>query len=218
LRPEAERPTASQATFGEEISTRRVTAADPPIHACDRTPPGDPSAGGARAPHSLIGTEVPSLLFNNFDRRFLDLGELAEEWLVLYTYPGCERSPADGADSFDADALQHKTYSALRDRFAEVVPRGALVALSSIPPTQQFHRAPELAWDQDEDAILQHYLVSDELLQLAHELGLPTFRHGGETYYERLTLVARNGRIQCVFHPVTPGQDARQALAWLQLH
>jgi peroxiredoxin len=177
-----------------------------------------PRGASARTPQSLTGAEVPSLLFNNFDRRFLDLRELAEDGLVLYVYPGSNRSPAEGTESLDADTLQHKSYSGLRERFAEVVPRGALVALSSIPPTQQFHHSPELAWDQDEEATFQHYLVSDESLQLAQELGVPTFSDAGETYYERLTLVARDGRIQRVFHPVTPGQDARQALTWLQLH
>lgn len=162
--------------------------------------------------------EMPSLLFNNFDRRFIDLGEIAAGGLVLYLYPGCERSPADGTESLEADLLQHRTYSMLRGRFAEVAPNGALIALSSISPTQQFHQSPELAWDQDEDAPFQHYLVSDEMLQLAQELELPTFQHEGETYYQRLTLIARAGRIQRIFHPVSPGQDAHQALTWLQLH
>lgn len=161
---------------------------------------------------------MPSLLFNNFDRRFLDLGEIAAKGLVLYVYPGCEHSPGEGAASLQADAVQHRTYSVLRKRFAEVVPGGALVALSSIPPTLQFHQSPELAWDQGEDAPFQHYLVSDEALQLASKLRLPTFRYEGTVFYERLTLVVRNGRIQRVFHPVTAGQDARQALTWLQLH
>ena len=161
---------------------------------------------------------MPGILFNNFDRRFLDLREIAAAGLVLYVYPGSERSPTDGGTSLAADDAQHRTYSVLRRRFAEAMPAGAIVALSSISPTLQFHQAPELAWDQDEDAPFQHYLVSDETLQLAEELRLPTFQHEGETYYERLALVAREGRIQRVFHPVVPGQDARQALTWLQLH
>ena len=172
----------------------------------------------AASPHALSGVEMPGIMFNNFDRRFLDLREIAAHSLVLYVYPGCEHSPGDGPASLGADEMQHRTYCVLRKRFAEAMPGGALVALSSIPPTQQFHQSPELAWDQDEDAPFQHYLVSDETLQLAEELQLPTFQHHGQTYYERLTLVAHKGRIQRVFHPVTAGQDARQALTWLQLH
>lgn len=177
----------------------------------------DEQAATARSPQSLVGLEMPSILFNNFDRRFLDLGQLAVGGLVLYVYPGSECSPIDGARSLDVDLLQHRTYSALRDRYAEVVPGGALVAASSISPTAQFHHSPELAWDQDEGTRFPHYLVSDEMLQLASELGLPTFSHEGETYYERLTLVAHERRIRRVIHPATPGQDARQALTWLQL-
>jgi peroxiredoxin len=175
-------------------------------------------SAAARSPQSLVGLQMPSILFNNFDRRFLDLGQLAIGGLVLYVYPGCDLSSADGARSLDADLLQHRAYSALRDRYAEVVPGGAIVAASSISPTAQFHHSPELAWDQDDCTRFPHYLVSDEMLQLASELGLPTFSHEGETYYERLTLVAHEGRIQRVFHPAIPGQDARQALTWLQLH
>lgn len=170
------------------------------------------------APQALEGIEMPAILFNNFDRRFLDLRELSAPGLVLYVYPGCDRSPADGAGSLAGDGIQHRTYGVLRKRFAETMPGGALLALSSISSTFQFHQSPELAWDQDEEAPFQHYLVSDETLQLAEELRLPTFEHEGEVYYERLTLVARAGVIQRVFHPVVPGQDARQALTWMQLH
>jgi peroxiredoxin len=178
----------------------------------------DPEGWTLVSPQALAGADMPGILFNNFDRRFLDLQEIAAAGLVLYVYPGCEDSPADGRESLQADTVQHRTYTVLRKQFARLMPDGALVAVSSIPPTRQFHLSPELAWEQDEDSPFQHYLVSDETLQLAEELGLPTFEHEGETYYERLTLVARAGRIQRVFHPVTPGQDAHQALTWLQLH
>lgn len=172
----------------------------------------------AVVPCSLVGTEMPSLFFNNFDRRFVDLGEIARRGLVLYVYPGCSHTPTDGGNGLQADATQHRTYGCLRGSFAELLPGGAMVALSSISPTQQFHDSPELAWEQNEEAIFEHYLISDEMLQLGEELGLPTFQHEGETHYERLTLVVRAGYIQCVFYPVTPGQDAHQALAWLALH
>lgn len=179
---------------------------------------GEPPDGAAFAPASLAGVQMPSLLFNNFDRQFIDLGEIALGGLVLYMYPGCSHSPSDGTSALQADAAQHRAYDSLRDSFAEVLPNGALVALSSISPTQQFHYSPKLAWDQDEGPGFNYYLVSDEMLQLAEEIGLPTFQHEDETHYERLTLVVRGGRIQRAFHPVTPGQDAHQALAWLRLH
>lgn len=161
---------------------------------------------------------MPGILFNNFDRRLVDLGEIAAAGLVLYVYPGCEDLPPDSDAGVAGDVLQHATYDALRDRFAEAMPGGALVALSSIPAWLQLHHSPDLAWLQDQEAPFEHYLISDETRQLAEELGLPTFEHEGKVYYERLTIVARGGHIQRVFHPVVPGQDARQALTWLQLH
>jgi hypothetical protein len=188
----------------------------------------EPSAGTLRAasrpapapssPRALEGLAMPGVLFNNFDRRPVDLGKIAAAGLLLYVYPGCEDLPPDSEAGVAGDVLQHATYEALRERFAEAMPGGALVALSSIPAWLQLHHSPDLAWLQDRETPFEHYLISDETLQLAEELCLPTFEHKGNRYYQRLTIVARGGRIQRVFHPIVPGQDARQALAWLQLH
>jgi hypothetical protein len=161
---------------------------------------------------------MPSILFNNFDRRLVDLGEIAAAGLVLYVYPGCEGLPPDSDAGVAGDIRQHASYETLRDEIATAIPGGALVALSSIPAWMQLHHSPDLAWLQDQETPFAHYLISDEMLQLAEDLGIPTFEHKGNRYYERLAIVARGGRIQRVFHPVAPGQDARQALAWLRLH
>jgi peroxiredoxin len=59
-------------------------------------------------------------------------------------------------------------------------------------------------------------LLSDERLELARALGLPTFEAGGLTLYRRVTLVARAGTIEHVFYPVfPPDRDAAEVLGWL---
>ena len=63
---------------------------------------------------------------------------------------------------------------------------------------------------------LNFQLISDEDFKLARELRLPTFRAGSETYYKRLTLLIRDGRIEKAFYPVhPPDAHARDVLACL---
>jgi len=52
---------------------------------------------------------------------------------------------------------------------------------------------------------------------LPEALALPTFTAAGMRLYRRLTLVARDGRIERVFYPVFPPErNAEDVLAWLK--
>ena len=51
---------------------------------------------------------------------------------------------------------------------------------------------------------LPYELINDSSLRLRDALRLPTFETAGMTLYKRLTLVARDGRIEKVFYPVFP--------------
>ena len=63
-----------------------------------------------------------------------------------------------------------------------------------------------------------HTLLCDPELELARELGLPTFTRGASRGYERLVLVAGRGRIEKVFFPVAnASRSAAQVLAWMTL-
>jgi peroxiredoxin len=63
---------------------------------------------------------------------------------------------------------------------------------------------------------LPYALLSDEELELATALRLPTFDVDGITLLKRLTLVVRDGVIESVIYPVfPPGRSAEQALARL---
>ena len=63
---------------------------------------------------------------------------------------------------------------------------------------------------------LPYPLLSDERLELASALGLPTFEVEGITLLKRLTLVVRDGVIESVIYPVfPPNRSAEQALAQL---
>src|SRR5918999_2503153 len=63
---------------------------------------------------------------------------------------------------------------------------------------------------------LPYPLLSDEQLQLAASLGLPTFEFRGRAYFKRITLVVSQGRVEAALYPVfPPDQAAGQTLAWL---
>ena len=59
-------------------------------------------------------------------------------------------------------------------------------------------------------------IVSDEQLELARALGLPTFTTHGLRLYKRVTLVAERGEVEKVFYPVfPPDRNAEEVLAWM---
>jgi peroxiredoxin len=63
---------------------------------------------------------------------------------------------------------------------------------------------------------LPYPLAGDPDLALASALDLPTFEFEGTTLYKRLTLIARNGRIDKVFYPVfPPDRNAEEVAEWL---
>jgi peroxiredoxin len=158
--------------------------------------------------------QLPTLLFGDLDkRRSLDLATLAGPGMVLYLYPGGGFSPS----SLRADVRQHEAYRALREQFAALMPGGSIVALSALPRHEQATRELQLAFEQSETLPIAHHMISDDGLYLAKALGVPTFEHEQRHYYERLTLIARGGRVEKVLYPAAAGADAGQALAWLRL-
>ncbi len=63
---------------------------------------------------------------------------------------------------------------------------------------------------------LPYPLLSDERLELARALGLPTFEVERTTLLKRLTLFLGDGRIEDVIYPVfPPDRSAAEALARL---
>jgi peroxiredoxin len=62
-------------------------------------------------------------------------------------------------------------------------------------------------------------VLSDEHFAFIKALRLPTFTVEGMTLNKRLTLIARNGRIEQVFYPVfPPDKHADEVIAWLRKH
>jgi peroxiredoxin len=121
--------------------------------------------------------------------------ELLAEWTAIPGARGCTPE----ACSF-------------RDEGRELRTAGAdVVGLSSQPTAVQRKAVTQLQ--------LPYPLLSDEKLELAQRLRLPTFEFHGRTYFRRLTLIVRDATIQAALYPVfPPDRAARQALGWLTAH
>lgn len=64
---------------------------------------------------------------------------------------------------------------------------------------------------------LPYDLLSDEKLEFAKALNLPTFEWEGKQVMKRVTLVISEGKIDHVFYPVfPPGESATAVLDWLK--
>jgi peroxiredoxin len=101
---------------------------------------------------------------------------------------------------------------AFRDHHAELQDLGARVFGLSTQTTEYQGEAVERLH-------LPFALLSDENLEFAGALDLPTFEAEGMTLVKRLTLIVEGGEILKVFYPVfPPGRNAEDVIGWLSEH
>ena len=174
-------------------------------------PDGLPVPEDDSAADHVPGLELPDVTLES-SQGPVNLAELAHERLVLYVYPRAGRPGRPmppGWDDIPGARGCTPQSCGFRDHAAELAAFGARVAGLS---------AQSLG-DQVEFATRNRMpfpIVSDEGLELARALGLPTFEVEGSTLYKRLALVAEDGRIVRVFYPVfPPDRNADEVLAWM---
>jgi peroxiredoxin len=100
---------------------------------------------------------------------------------------------------------------AFRDLYAELKAAGAaqVFGLSTQSNAYQTEMASRLH--------LPFPVLSDEKLELARGLKLPTMEVAGQTLIRRLAVIIDDGRIRHVFYPVfPPDRNAGDVLAWLK--
>jgi DNA-binding HxlR family transcriptional regulator/peroxiredoxin len=170
----------------------------------------------ARRVRHLVGRHVPQLTLSDAGGSGRDPVS-AEGWTVLYCYPGAYASsdayPVGWGEIPGAAGctLESTTF---RDRCDEFVRRGAhVVGVSTQRPEEQATFAAK--------ARVRFPLLSDQDLQLAAALRLPTFRAGGRDRLKRLTLIVGSDRairhaLYPVADPVGSVDDALTALDRLQ--
>jgi peroxiredoxin len=170
---------------------------------------GDLATGAQRVANRLAGVRIPSVAIESFQEDPLDLRQLAQQRpLVIYLYPGSDRSPADGGQTPMMDHAQHRAF--FEHRAALASRSYQAVGISSQSIKAQVRSVI--------DGRLTQRLFSDPDLQIARELELPTFELDKARWYHRLTLIAKDGRIQKAFFPVaSAGRSAAQVITWMQV-
>ena len=189
-------------------------SANPDLHHVDWSTIPEPQHDGA-ARH-LEGAEVPDVALSATDGSSVSLGAL-QGLTVVYAYPRTGRPGEIGlVDDWDmipgARGCTPQS-CAFRDHYAELRAAGAnqVFGLSTQDTDYQREMAERLH--------LPFPVLSDEKLELARALRLPTMEVAGLTLLKRLAMVIENGRITKVFYPVfPPDRNAADVLAWLQNH
>lgn len=178
-----------------------------------RLAPDMPSAvEDDRTAERLVGAVVPALTLASTVGR-VQLAQLAADLLVLFVYPhatGLPEPPVRGWDLIPGARGCTAQACGFRDHYEVLRDLGAnLAGLSVQTVEEQRAFAGRVGLD--------YPLISDPRCQLAAALGLPTFTAGGRTFYGRLTLIGRAGRIAKVFGPVLkPERNAADVAEWLE--
>jgi peroxiredoxin len=156
----------------------------------------------------LAGLELPELVLDSsqgpVNVRDLD---------VLYVYPrtGLPGVPSlPGWDEIPGARGCTPQSCGFRDSHGELRALGQRVGgLSTQPLEEQVEFAARNG--------MPFPVIADPGLELGVALGLPTFQIDGLVLYNRLALVAEDGRIAKVFYPVfPPDENAADVLDWLR--
>ena len=164
----------------------------------------------------LAGMALPPIGLPATDGSIVRLDDPAAPRTVVFAYPRTGRpgeDPPGGVDAWNAiPGARGCTPQACgyRDRYAELTALGVRVFGLSTQDTAYQREAVERLH-------LPFPILSDEPLELARALRLPTFETTGLTLFKRFTLIVDGGRIEHVLYPVFPSdRDAEQVIAWLQ--
>ena len=174
-------------------------------------PEGTPEPADDGACDHLPGTRLPSVSLVSMAGDLVDLSALTGT-SVVYCYPLTGRPDQDlppGWDDIPGARGCTPQSCAFRDHHAEVQALGARVFGLSTQDTAYQREAAERLH-------LPFRLLSDQNLEFAGALDLPTFEAEGMTLIKRLTLVIEDVEIREVFYPVfPPGRNAEEVVGWL---
>jgi peroxiredoxin len=167
------------------------------------------------AARHLKGMALPDLELPSTANRRVNLSKIAARWVVIYAYPMTgrpDRQLPQGWDDIPGARGCTPETCGFRDHhkdLAKLQTEVFGVSTQDTPYQQEMVKRLEVPFE----------VLSDEHMELARALELPTFTVEGMTLLKRLTLVARHGRIEHVFYPVfPPDKHAEEVIAWLKKH
>jgi peroxiredoxin len=175
-------------------------------------PPNLPVPQDDGACAHLTNLALPRIALLSTGGRRVDLSQLAGR-TVVYCYPRTGKPDQEvppGWNEIPGARGCTPQSCAFRDHFRELKRTGAaqVFGLSTQDTAYQREAAERLH--------LPFELLSDEKLDLARALRLPTFEVAGMTLIKRLTLIVDDGVVRKVFYPVfPPDRNAGEVLAWL---
>jgi len=161
----------------------------------------------------LKGMALPPAMLISTSGRSVDLARLAG-LTVVYVYPRTGRPDQElptGWNAIPGARGCTPQSCAFRDHYQELrdLGVGSLFGLSTQGTAYQREAVERLH--------LPFELLSDEKLEFAKALKLPTFSVDGMTLIKRLTLILRDGVIEQVFYPVfPPDANAPEVVSWLR--
>ncbi len=159
----------------------------------------------------LLGARLPSVPLASTAANLVNLSAL-DGRTVVYCYPMTGKPGKDLPQGWNeipgARGCTPQSCS-FRDHYAELRNLGARVYGISTQDTDYQKEAAERLH-------LPFELLSDEDLEFATALGLPTFEVEGMVLLKRLTFMANGGLIEKVFYPVfPPNKNAEEVIEWL---
>ena len=160
----------------------------------------------------LTGMALPQVALYSTRGRTVDLSSL-KGTSVVYIYPRTGRPDQDlptGWNAIPGARGCTPQSCSFRDHYQELKALGVseLFGLSTQDSAYQREAVERLH--------LPFELLSDENLEFARALKLPTFEVDGMTLIKRMALIVRDGVIRKVFYPVfPPDKNASDVRAWL---
>lgn len=174
------------------------------------TATSEPASAEARRVRALVGTGIPALTLPGADGTPADPVSAGTKWTVLYTFPGSPAVDPGLAPGWSdvpggpGCTLEARTF---RDRLPEFAAAGAAVVGVCTQRPEQLAEFAELE-------NLPFPLLSDQALQLAAALRLPSFRAAGADRLKRATLIVDSERtVRAALYPVPdPAASVDEAL------
>ena len=160
----------------------------------------------------LPGLRLPSLPLRSTAGNTIDLAALRGR-TVVYCYPRTGRPDQEllaGWNEIPGARGCTPQSCAFRDHFEELKRAGAAQVFGLSTQDSEYQR------EAVDRLHLPFELLSDEKLEFARALKLPTFEVAGIRLIKRLTLIIHDGVIEKVFYPVfPPDRNAGEVVRWL---
>ena len=196
------------------LATREGLAQQQPRNLM-QLPPNLPRPQDDGAAKHLTGMALPDLELPSTANRMVNLSKVSAPRVIIYAYPRTGQpdkpSPPGWDDIPGARGCTPETCG-FRDHHKDLQKLGAEVfglSTQDTPYQQEMVKRLNVPFE----------VLSDEHMALTRALRLPTFTTSGMTLLRRLTLIARNGKIEHVFYPVfPPDTHAEAVIAWLKQH